>query len=112
MLEDRKQLLKKELNRIKETIIKHYLPEKLILFGSMASGNIHEWSDIDLVIIKKTNDRFMDRLNKVSFMSKPKVGINFLVYTPEEIQRLTEQKHYFLLEEILKKGTVIYERDK
>ena len=32
--------------------LKKYEPEKIILFGSFARGEIDEYSDIDLVIIK------------------------------------------------------------
>jgi predicted nucleotidyltransferase len=34
-----------------------YKPEKVILFGSFAEDDIHEWSDIDMVIIKETSLR-------------------------------------------------------
>jgi predicted nucleotidyltransferase len=39
--------------------LKAYNPEKIILFGSSARGEEDEHSDIDLVIIKKTRDRFL-----------------------------------------------------
>ncbi len=44
----RKAALEAELKRILPIIIEKYQPEKIILFGSLATGDVHEWSDIDL----------------------------------------------------------------
>lgn len=111
-VEERRQILDEELRRIVELIIKEYSPEKIIFFGSLATNTIHEWSDIDLVIIKDTNKRFLDRIEELLFMIYPKVGMNLVVYTPQEFKNMLDRKHYFILEEILKKGKVLYERDK
>jgi len=54
--------------RVKEAIdriIRGYQPKKVILHGSFARGDYHEGSDIDLIIIKDTSDRFADRIEKV-----------------------------------------------
>ncbi len=52
-IEERKVLLNVELKKIIDILVREYVPEKVILFGSMAHGNIHEYSDIDLLFIKK-----------------------------------------------------------
>ena len=44
-------LLKRELNRWLPLLIAHEQPDKIILFGSYCTGQIGEWSDLDLVII-------------------------------------------------------------
>lgn len=91
-------------------LIREYSPQKIILFGSLATGNLHECSDIDLVIVKKTDKRFIDRLHEVRLMTSPLEGVDFIVYTPEEIDRMQREKRRFLVKEILTKGEVIYER--
>lgn len=108
--EERKRVLNEELKRVLELIIKEYAPEKIILFGSLVTNNIHEWSDIDLTIIKDTDKRFLDRLHEVHLMAKPKVGVNFIVYTSDELKRMIDENRYFLINEILKKGKVLYEK--
>lgn len=108
----RKETLQKELNRITDIIINKYEPEKIILFGSLSSGDIHEWSDIDLAIIKETKKRFIERLHEVSLLTLPMLGVNFIVYTPEEFQDMVTQRQYFVVDEILKKGKVVYEHGK
>lgn len=108
-VEERKRILSEELERIEDVIIREYAPEKIILFGSLATGNIREWTDMDLVIIKYTNKRFLDRLYDVHLMASPKIGVNFIVYTPSELEQMIEEQRWFLLEEILDKGRVLYE---
>lgn len=105
----REKILKKELNRISNIIIRRYSPEKIILFGSLAQGNVHRWSDIDLVIIKDTKKRFLDRIGDVLFMTYPRVGTNIVVYTPKEVEGFVKKENYFFLDEILNKGKVLYE---
>ncbi len=109
---ERYELLKTELSRIVDVLKKRYRPEKIILFGSFANGEIHGCSDIDLVIIKDTKEHFMDRLHTVSSLTRPSVGVNFIVYTPKEAQDMIDQNHYFFVDEILKKGSILYERAK
>jgi len=50
---DRKRQMEEELKRVTEIIVREYSPERVILFGSLAGGAVHEWSDIDLAIVKK-----------------------------------------------------------
>lgn len=107
----RKASLKKELDRIVGVIIADYRPEKIILFGSLATGDVHEWSDIDLVIIKNTQERFIKRLREVRRMTRPIIGVDFLVYTPGEVEAMKKEGRRFLKEEILEKGKLLYEKN-
>ena len=109
-IQTRKNQLNKELKRITRIIIQHYTPEKIFLFGSLAMDNIHPSSDIDLAIIKSTPERFIQRLHDVHLLTRPKVGVHFLVYTPKEFDQMVQEDRYFLTKEILSKGQVIYER--
>lgn len=70
------------------------------------------WSDIDMVVVKDTPKRFLDRIEEVLFMVYPKAGFNIVVYTPREVQEMIDKGHYFFVDEILKKGRVLYEKDK
>jgi len=108
---EREQLLNQELARYLDLLIKHDEPERIIVFGSLATGDIHPWSDIDLVIIKQTILPFIQRLHEVRRLLHPRVGTDILVYTPEEFERLSKRR-LFLREEILDKGIVVYERDR
>jgi len=98
-----------EIDRWQNLLKKKYHPQKIILFGSFVQGKIRRWSDVDMVIIKKTNKRFLDRIKEVLQLLKPKVGVDILVYTPDEFAKLCETKLFFK-EEIMHRGRVLYER--
>lgn len=105
-----KEILNQELRRIVDRIIQEYSPEKIILFGSLAGGNVNEYSDIDLVIIKKTEEKFMQRLHQVRMLAQAQAAADFIVYTPEEVEQMKRENRAFLIKEILGKGEVLYER--
>lgn len=108
-ISNREKILKDELERIVKIIKEKYSPEKIILFGSMAKGEIHEWSDIDLLIIKETSSRPIDRCVEIARLTKPKVGIDLFVYTPEEFNSIMKEGFSFL-SDIIKHGIVLYEK--
>lgn len=105
----RKEVLTKNLKKILNNLIKKYKPERIFIFGSYATGNIKDTSDIDIAIIKKTNKHFIDRLKEVADLCDYDVGVDFLVYTPEEFKKM-RKKNYFIKKEIIGKGKIIYEK--
>lgn len=106
---ERKKLLDLELARYVRLLTEHGNPEKVILFGTLAKGWVHEWSDIDLVVVEQTQLPFFQRLRKVRKLLKPKVGMDIMVYTPEEFRRLCAERPFFK-EEIIEKGKIVYEQ--
>jgi predicted nucleotidyltransferase len=91
--------------------LEEYDPQRVILFGSWARGDEDEYSDLDLLIIKETQERFLDRLEKVYDLVKPTFAMDVLVYTPQEFQEMRERDNPFV-EMVLKEGVVIFERPK
>jgi uncharacterized protein len=106
----RSNLLETELKRYVHVLREEYAPERIILFGSLATAQSHEWSDIDLLIVKETGLRFLDRTKEVIRLLKPQVGVDILVYTPEEFRQMSSQRP-FVRDEIIGKGQVLYERN-
>jgi len=93
-------------------------PLKIILFGSYASGNPNENSDIDLMVILDNNHvskNYEERLNKKIFIRNlvldinRKIPLDILVYSKEELNIVKKNGNYFI-EEIEKTGKVIYEK--
>ena len=70
--------------RIKQIVssLREYDPERVILFGSHARRDADEYSDLDLVVIKETEERFLDRLKRVYEVMQPDFALDLLVYTP------------------------------
>jgi len=105
----RSSQLEEELKRWLEILKTKYKPEKIVLFGSIAKGEVNRWSDIDLVIIKRTQRRFLDRIKEVLMLIEPQVGVDILVYTPKEFKVLSAERPFFQ-QEINAKGIMLYEK--
>ncbi len=82
-----------------------YDPERIILFGSHARGE--PAADIDVVLIKDTRDRFLDRLRQVYERWSLPVAVDILVYTPGEWEQMVQEERGFILR-VLREGREIY----
>ncbi len=107
---ERRKVLLNALQEMVPLIIARYTPEKIILFGSLATGTVRESSDIDLMIVKKTTKRFLDRQMDVVRIVDPDVATDFFVYTPEELAEGIKTRPHFFQKEIMAKGKVLYEK--
>ena len=98
------------LEEITQRIVDIYTPDLIILYGSHARGNQRDGSDADLLIIKETNERPIDRRIQVErILSDRLVPLDIIVYTPQEFRYLFSLGSPFA-EEIMKEGRVIYMR--
>ncbi len=105
---DRQAALVNELRRYVKILVSDYNPEKIILFGSLASEKVNPNSDIDLVVVMETDKSFLDRTKEIIERLQPRVGADFLVYTPDEFRQMPER--VFFRKEIMGKGKIIYDR--
>ncbi len=113
-----KKILNQKLKQIL-TDIKSYEPEKVILFGSHARGEAKKYSDIDLLVIKKTNKpKWQRSRDLVKLLYKKGYSIDekkfpgrldFKIYTPKELKREINLGDFFI-EEVIKQGKTIYEK--
>jgi predicted nucleotidyltransferase len=55
------------------------------LFGSLARGEVHEGSDLDLLVVMDTALPFVERLARLYRNLKPRVATDLFVYTPGEM---------------------------
>ena len=94
---------------IVDKIRRDYQPERIILFGSYAYGQPHADSDIDMLIIKDTNERSLDRLvraQQIAFDWQRDVPFEPIVYTPQETQQGLAAGDPLLCE-IFEKGEIL-----
>ncbi len=101
--------LEDELARFVDLVVREFDPVKIILFGSMAEGKPHLWSDIDIVVVRETEKDFIERAMEIRLNFRSITGIDLLVYTPEEFKQMSVERLFFQ-QEILEKGKVLYER--
>lgn len=108
--ESRKAILKRESDRITALLRDEYDPEAIMLFGSFAENRVRENSDLDMVIIKRTEKPHDQRISEVLALAKPAVPLDIFVYTPEEFERLKKQEDFFITQEVLPTCRRVYER--
>jgi len=106
----RKEALGKELHKILATLIEEYKPEKIVLFGSLATGRVREWSDIDLLIIKETSTRRLYRRAEALKGIERNVPIDVIILTTGEVRLLRNESSFFI-KDIFEKGSVLYEKE-
>jgi predicted nucleotidyltransferase len=83
-------------------------PEKIILFSSYAYSRPTPDSDLDLLIIMRTNARSVDRVVAVSRLLRPRpFPLDILVRTPQEIDEALAREDNFI-KEIINRGKVLY----
>jgi UTP:GlnB (protein PII) uridylyltransferase len=91
--------------------VRAYDPLRVIVFGSFVRGDTHEGSDLDLIVVKDTAERFFDRIGRVREAAHG-LGLDVrpLVYSPTEIGEMLTGGNSFL-ETALAEGAVAYERN-
>lgn len=99
------------LEDITRRLVEVYEPDRVILFGSQASGKQKAESDIDLLIVKETAKRPIDRRVEVErILADRAVPIDVLVYTPQELRDLYWGGSPFI-GEVLETGRLLYMRN-
>lgn len=69
--------------------------EKAWIFGSYARGDYRPDSDIDLILVTETKRPFVDRGQDFRDLFKIFPDLDILVYTPAELERLTNSPNGF-----------------
>lgn len=101
---------KEILDEIISRIVSVADPDKIILFGSGARGEMKPDSDLDLLVVK-SEPVHRRRLSQAIYMNLFGVGraVDIIVATPDDIERYGNT-HALVLKPALQDGKVIYER--
>ena len=96
------------LARIIRRVVEVAQPEKIILFGSAARGEMNRHSDIDLLVIKDKADSldFMRRIRRNLYGVGAAVDV--IVATPQAVERY-KNSHALVIKPAIREGTVVYE---
>ena len=67
------------------------------IFGSRARGTASAESDIDVIVVAPTDRPFVDRFRDyLPAITNADVGVDLLVYTPDEFARMQAEERPFL----------------
>jgi len=94
------------LNSLVERLKEKFVIKKVYLYGSMARDEMHEGSDIDLVIVGDFVGKMFDRIEKV--LQCTDLPVEPLVYTEEQFDRMKRENTF--LKEALASAIVLYPR--
>ncbi len=98
------------IEEITRRLVTGYSPKTIILFGSFAYGSPDADSDIDLLIVKETDETFLKRMTHVRGLASgahPSIPFEPLVLTPSEVQERLDAGDQFIAE-IVERGEVLY----
>lgn len=89
-------------------LVDEFEPEKIILFGSYATGAAAGHSDVDLLVIMPFAGEALRQEISILECLKPRFSVDLIVKTPETVrERLA--LHDFFLKDIMETGKVLYE---
>ena len=96
-----------KIQQVADKIVQKFQPEKIILFGSWAWGTPKANSDVDLLVIKDTeNTRTLAREIDGHIFPRP-FPLDLIVYRPDQIQKNQKLGDSFVTH-ILNKGKILY----
>ena len=91
-------------------IVRNCDPERIILFGSAATGRTRRGSDLDLLVVMDSTLPRHKRAAPIRLLFSPyPCPLDILVYTPAEVGRWLGTTNH-IVTEALDQGKVVYER--
>ena len=85
-------------------------PQRVILFGSYAQGDVGADSDVDLLVILPFEGKSVDQSVRMRMQLRPDFPMDLIVRTPEKIRHRLDMGDDFI-RQILNEGKVLYEAD-
>jgi len=102
-------IVDQRLRAIAERLRRDYGAERVLLYGSYARGEAGPDSDLDLLVIAPSRERFFDRMASVLRLSRDlRAGLPLspVVLTPEEVEQRLARGDQFVAD-ILSSGVEI-----
>lgn len=91
-----------------QQIAEHFHPEKVILFGSYAYGKPTSDSDVDLLVVMKTDENPLHTASRIAASIDHPFPLDIAVVTPSELEASLKRKGVFATE-VITRGVVLYE---
>jgi len=97
------------LNTVIDRIVEVADPERIILFGSAARGEMGPHSDLDLLVVKEEGEKSRGHITEEIYMNLIGVGkaVDVVVVSPEDIRKYRDS-HSLIIAPALNDGRVVY----
>jgi predicted nucleotidyltransferase len=101
---ERKSALTREAERITRFLVDRGAT-LVVAFGSFARDQVGSVSDLDIIAVMESDLPFIKRLDRLYGELVPSVGLDLLVYTPEEWEQM---RHRSFIRQALAEGQVLH----
>jgi uncharacterized protein len=99
-----------EIERVAREIGRVANAEQVVLFGSYATGQMREDSDLDFLVVAESDLPRHKRSREIYMKVRPgPVPMDIVVYTPEEVRQCRQSPISFVAQ-LFKEGKTVYER--
>lgn len=99
----------REASELARRVAEEFHPEKIILFGSRASGTADDESDIDLLVVMEHGGKPVRQAVAIRRFLNYFGALDLLVRSPGELERRVALGDWFL-REVVSDGIVLYDR--
>src|SRR5882762_5489194 len=99
-----------QIESLSRQIAAEFRPQRIVLFGSYAYGEPTHDSDVDLLVVLPFTGRPVRKAIEIRSRVRPKIPIDLMVRTPDQLADRIEQGDWFM-REIVEKGRTLYEAD-
>ena len=96
------------LDNIISRIVEVADPDKIILFGSAAKGEMNRHSDVDLLVIADVDDRLAAMAQIHRRLRGRHLAVDVIVVTPADVARYGKS-NALIIKPALQEGKVVYE---
>jgi len=100
----------RKIDAVCRRIAREFKPERIVLFGSHATGHPTADSDVDLLVVLPHKGKAVEKSVEIRLKVRPPFPVDMLVRKPEEIRRRLAMGDTFI-RDILENGKVLYEAD-
>lgn len=102
-----REMLARSLEQVVATLSSLDEVERISLFGSYTRGEADLFTDLDLLVVMRTELGFVERLRKLYRLLSLPVDVDIICYTPEEFESMRARP---FLKQALKGEVVLYEK--
>ena len=93
-----------------DELVREFSPERVVMFGSHASGKPQADSDVDLLVVMKHHGAAAEQAARIRRRIRAGFPLDIIVRSPAALQRRAAMGDNFICE-ILEKGRVLHESD-
>ena len=99
---------RQKIQAVVDEIVRHFHPERVVLFGSHAYGTPTADSDVDLLVIMNYQGHSAVQAAQIRKQFRAGFPLDLLVRSPAAIRRRLAMDDFFVTE-ILQRGKTLYE---